>query len=66
MRKTTISLFNIKMFRGQTIDEVKIVFFKVILIAYYKHYKNLVVDAPKNHDVALKVSIICLHGDTTY
>ena len=33
----------------------QLVFFRVILIDYYKHYNKSKFDAPEIHDVALKV-----------
>ena len=64
--KTTLVLFHMKRFQVWTPGEVNILYYlRYLVIEHYIHYNKSEFDAPKIHDVALKVGIICLHGDTT-
>ena len=56
VRKTTIFLFNMKMFRVQTPDDVNSLYsLRYLQNHYYKHYNKSEFDAPEIHDAALKV-----------
>ena len=67
VRKMTLLFFYVKRFQVQTPGELNSLYsLRCLLIDCYIHYNKSEFDAPEIHDVALKVEIICPHGETTW
>ena len=66
MCKIALFLFRMNRFQVQTPGKLNSLYsLRYLIIDYYIHYKKSEFDAPEIHDVALKVEIICPHGETT-